>query len=97
MNDTMSLLLATTILAVGGLGLFMYKNSDDKESSGDDYNEDSLFTMGSFWGSNDDDDDGTHKENDKEEEDVEIYEPKSRSRASKTKRNRKTIGSKRRY
>jgi hypothetical protein len=97
MNDTMSLLLATTILAVGGLGLFMYKNSDDKESSGDDYNEDSLFNMGSFWGSNDDDDDGTHKENDKEEEDVEIYEPKSRSRASKTKRNRKTIGSKRRY
>ena len=52
MNDTMSLLLATTILAVGGLGLFMYKNSDDKESSGDDYNEDSLFNMGSFWGSN---------------------------------------------
>ena len=98
MNDTMSLLLATTILAVGGLGLFMYKNSDDKESSGDDYNEDSLFNMGSFWGSNnDDDDDGTHKENEKEEEDVEIYEPKSRSRASKTKRNRKTIGSKRRY
>jgi hypothetical protein len=97
MNDTMSLLLATTILAVGGLGLFMYKNSDDKESSGDDYNEDSLFNMGSFWGSNDNDDDGTHKENDKEEEDVEIYEPKSRSRASKTKRNRKTIGSKRRY
>jgi len=93
----MSLLLATTILAVGGLGLFMYKNSDDKESSGDDYNEDSLFNMGSFWGSNDDDDDGTHKENEKEEEDVEIYEPKSRSRASKTKRNRKTIGSKRRY
>ena len=97
MYDTMSLLLATTILAVGGLGLFMYKNSDDKESSGDDYNEDSLFNMGSFWGSNDDDDDGTHKENEKEEEDVEIYEPKSRSRASKTKRNRKTIGSKRRY
>jgi hypothetical protein len=97
MNDTMSLLLATTILAVGGLGLFMYKNSDDKESSGHDYNEDSLFNMGSFWGSNDDDDDGTHKENEKEEEDVEIYEPKSRSRGSKTKRNRKTIGSKRRY
>ena len=32
MNDTMSLLLATGILAVGGLGLFMYKSgSDDKE------------------------------------------------------------------
>jgi hypothetical protein len=96
MNDTMSLLLATTILAVGGLGLFMYKNSDDKESSAHDYNEDSLFGMGSFWGSNDDDD-SENKEEDKQEDDVEIYEPKSRSRASKTKRNRKTIGSKRRY
>ena len=32
MNDTMSLLLATGILAVGGLGLFMYKNGSEKES-----------------------------------------------------------------
>ena len=32
MNDTMSLLLATGILAVGGLGLFMYKNSSEGES-----------------------------------------------------------------
>lgn len=97
MNDTMSLVLATTILAMGGLGLFMYKNSDDKESSGDDYNEDSLFNMGSFWGSNDDDD-STNKEDKEDKEDIEIYEPKVRSRgSSKTKRNRKTIGSKRRY
>ena len=29
MNDTMSLVLATAILAVGGLGLYMYKSSDD--------------------------------------------------------------------
>lgn len=96
MNDTMSLLLATTILAMGGLGLYMYKNSDDKESSSsDDYNEDSFFGTGSFWCSNDDD---TANKEDKEDEEIEIYEPKVRSRASsKTKRNRKTIGSKRRY
>lgn len=29
MNDSMSILLATTILALGGLGLYMYKSSDD--------------------------------------------------------------------
>jgi hypothetical protein len=38
MNDTMSLVLATAILAVGGLGLYMYKSSDD--FAFDDYNED---------------------------------------------------------
>ena len=38
MNDTMSLVLATAILAVGGLGLYMYKSAD--EFAFDDYNED---------------------------------------------------------
>jgi hypothetical protein len=63
MNDTMSLLLATSILAVGGLGLFMYKSSDNEQKGGDDteYNEDSLFGSGSFWGSSE------HEEDNKEE------------------------------
>ena len=44
MNDTMTLLLATAILGAGGLGLFMYKNSDNKsQKGGDDYDEDNLF------------------------------------------------------
>jgi tRNA G46 methylase TrmB len=30
MNETMSLLLATAILAAGGIGLFMLKTDDDK-------------------------------------------------------------------
>ena len=30
MNDTMSLILATSILAVGGLGLYMYKNNTEE-------------------------------------------------------------------
>ena len=89
MNDTMSLLLATTILALGGMGLYMYKSSDDNESSeeiqngGDEYNEDSLFG----WGSSNDD------------EEREVFEPKVKSRATatKTKRNRRSVGSKRRY
>jgi hypothetical protein len=37
MNDTLSLLLATTILAAGGLGLYMYKSPDNNQKGGDDY------------------------------------------------------------
>ena len=64
MNDTMSLLLATGILAVGGLGLFMYKNDnscfdsinifkDDDESESDndlefDVGEDEFFDENNF-------------------------------------------------
>ena len=29
MNESISLLMATTILALGGLGLYMFKSSDD--------------------------------------------------------------------
>ena len=92
MNDTMSLVLATTILALGGLGLFMYKSSDDgdsgddKQSGGDDYNEDSFFgSKGGFWGSDDDEEVVVDKE-------PEVVESKVRSRGgAKTKRNRKTV------
>lgn len=85
MNDTMSLLLASIILAAGGLGLFMYKSSDDK-SVDNDYNEDVLFP-----------DDEKENENEYDEDFID-YEPKQvRSRANKTKRNKKTGGSKRRY
>ena len=38
MNDTMSLLLATGILAVGGLGLFMYKSGSDDKNNDDSKN-----------------------------------------------------------
>ena len=102
MNDTASLLLATTILGIGGLGLFMYKSTDDKsryehnkydEEETDEPSEDSFFGLGKFWSANEEE-----PENDAEiQEEVEIYEPKVRSKGSKTKRNRKTTGSKRRY
>ena len=36
MNETMSLLLATAILAAGGIGLFMYKSNDDLFSSNEE-------------------------------------------------------------
>jgi hypothetical protein len=94
MNDSMSVLLATTILALGGLGLYMFKSSDDNQSGGnEEYNEEGLFGSGSLfnWGSNED------NEEDKLDE---VYEDdyKPRKKGSKTLKNRKSTGnSRRRY
>ena len=83
MNETMSLLLATAILAAGGIGLFMYKSNDDLFST----NEEELMEEIDF--------DDLDELEDYEEED---YKPKSRSNKNKTKRNAKqTGGSRRRY
>ncbi len=100
MNDSMSILLATTFLALGGLGLYMFKSSDDTQSGGDEeYNEDGLFNSeglfgsGSLfnWGSDDNIDD------DKLEE-VHEEEFKPRKKSPKTLKNRKATGnSRRRY
>ena len=98
MNDNMSIFLATTILALGGLGLYMFKSSDDNKSYDDEeeYNEESLFdptnSIGSLfnWGSKKD-----IEEDDRLEElDEEDYKP--RKRGSKTLKNRKASGSSRR-
>lgn len=93
MNDTASLLLATTILGICGLGLIMYKSTDsdndDTETHKNEQSEDTFFGLEKFWSSSDDED--------SLQEDVEIYEPKVSSRVSKTKRNRKTTGSRRKY
>jgi hypothetical protein len=91
MNDTMSLILATAILAAGGLGLYIYKNSDEKQKGGEDYNEENLFGSGNFWDSNNED------ENEEKIEE-EIYEDfKQKPRGGKTKRRRASGGTKRRY
>lgn len=99
MNDTMSLLLATSILALGGVGLYMYK-SVDNGSDESSYDEDSLFGgSSSFWGSNEDEDvDENVDKNFQEELEIEP-EPKVRARGgkTKTKRNTRNVGSKRRY
>jgi hypothetical protein len=95
MKDTMSLVLATAILAVGGVGLYMFKSPDDEQKGGrEEYNEDTLFGSGSFWGSSNKSDDDVVEE---DYDDSSFHEPKVRSRGSKTKRSRKTSGTKRRY
>ena len=77
MNDTVSLLLATIVLSVGGLGLYIYKSTDENDNKKGGYNESEIFGT----------DDANAKEDYNEEED-EIYETKVRSRSSKTKRNK---------
>jgi hypothetical protein len=94
MNDSMSILLATTILALGGLGLYMYKKSDDEEPEVNDgvYNEESIFGS-NFWGSKQDELE-EDLERDLVEEEEEDFKP--RKRGGKTYKNRKSTGSSRR-
>jgi hypothetical protein len=97
MNETISLLLATTILALGGLGLYMFKSSDENQKGGDEeYNEDGLFGGESLFN-------WTRQSDSKEDEVEEIANGdeddfKPRRRGGKTQRNRKASGnSRRRY
>ena len=86
MNDTFTLLLATVVLSIGGLGLYIYKSTEENENDTKKggYNESEIF--------------GTDAEQDDyNEEEDEVYETKVRSRSSKTKRNKKGLGTKRRY
>jgi hypothetical protein len=94
MQDTVSLLMATAILAAGGLGLYMYKSADEKQGGGSDgYNEDSLFGTSSLWSLNNEENENEDNEN----QENEYYEPKVRARGGKTKRSKKNVGTKRRY
>lgn len=98
MNDSMSILLATTILALSGLGLYMYKSSDNDQKGGsEEYDEDGLFGKSSMFDLNRSDDNNEEDIEDLDENyDDEYLKP--RKRGKKTQRNRKTNGtSKRRY
>ena len=65
MNETMSLVLATAILAIGGLGLYMYKQTDDEIS----YIEDENYYD---YGQDDKDDDfSSDEEDDYDDDEVE--------------------------
>ena len=86
MNETMSLLLATAILAAGGIGLFMLKSNDDGTYDDEEIELDEIEDL----------DDLDLDEEEYLDDDYD-YKPKSRG-ANKTKRNRKSGGSrKQRY
>jgi hypothetical protein len=86
MNEIGSLFLATLVLAVGGVGLYVYKTPELYEQNGGD----------------DEDIEEEKDEKDEKEEKEENYdEPKiieTKPRGIKSKKNRrKTVGTKRRY
>lgn len=101
-NDPMSILLATTILALGGLGLYMYKSSDNEEDDNtpsenkheETYNEDTLFS----WFSLGDKDENEDNDETLEETEIVVADSKHRKRTGKTLKNRKSsVSSRRRY
>jgi hypothetical protein len=88
MKETMSLVLATAILALGGLGLYMYKQSDDFK---DGELEDDKYNDFSSDSDSDLDSDLDSQLEEEYEEDFIDYEPKTIQKA-KTKRNKTTGG-----
>ena len=98
MNETMSLVLATTILAIGGLGLYMYKTSDEPDYK-NDYNEEEIFDENEdddLSKSDSEDDLSIDSVDDVDAIDDEYNKPKPKSRG-KTKRAKKSGGTKRKY
>lgn len=100
MNETLSLLLATSILAAGGLGLYMYKSThDEDENSSEETNENAtelseldVLSMNEIK--------NTENKSSEEEDLYKEPEQKTKKRGSggyKTKRNRKMTTSKRKY
>ena len=112
MNDSMSVLLASTLLAMGGVGLYLYKASNDYE---DNYVEDDNKGLFNGFGKGDDNDDDEHDDDEHDDElstisddlslsdEEESIEKPMKKRTNnktnnKTKRNRKSGGtSKRKY
>ena len=83
MNDIKSLLIATTVLAIGGLGLYMYKSEDSEEL---DYNDDDLSESGSETAS----ESGSETTSELEELDYDDYKPKEKNNG--TRKNAKKNG-----
>ena len=100
MNDTMSLILATSILAVGGLSLYMFKNNTEDYEGGNrnDENDENFFGS-NFFGKNSKDDDELSQVSDLDDydDDFDYYKPRTKKGGGKTKRNKKAGGTKRRY
>ena len=99
MQESTSILLATTILALGGFGLYMYKSKRDTEDETDyEYNEGSLFDSFSWFSLGEDDDKSDKDEKNEDNIENEIYEPdvKHRKRTGKTLKNKQNTSTSRR-
>ena len=89
-NNNGSLLVGLTMLAVGGLGLFIYKSANESEE--DDVEHDDDDNMSS---SSDEPDESSSEEEEEEEE--EQKPPAKKTRAKTQRPKRATKGTKRRY
>jgi hypothetical protein len=88
-NDVQSLLLVTTFLAVGGLGLYWYKTTQEENCdylSEDEDDDESDFDIKSM---DEDLDDISETSN--------TYEEPVKNKKNKTKNNRKNSGTKKKY
>ena len=98
MNDIKSVLIATTVLAIGGLGIFLYKSEIRDNYDGEDNNNEYSNDNDSDNGSEDDYDNTNKKlmisEYDEEPDDdfYEVVKPKilkSKRQKTNTNRNKK--------
>jgi hypothetical protein len=91
MNDIKSLLIATTVLAIGGLGLYMYK-SEDSELDFDNHIDDNNSETASESGS----ETGSELDYEIEELDYDDYKPKKSKNGTK-KNNKKNNVTRKKY
>lgn len=98
-NDTMTLFLATSILAIGGLGIYMFNSNDNKPTKGGRRNK-KIVPNDDYESEEESPELETEPEPepDQEPEEYDDEEYVSRSRGAKTKKSRKqNKGTKRRY
>ena len=108
MNDSASIVLATSVLALGGLGLYMFRmthdddedNQNNKDVKEDKNNEENIMDFSSLfnWGDPDNKDENKNTVQDNIlDDETEEHEIKPRKKTpAKTQRNRKHTGSSRR-
>jgi hypothetical protein len=93
MNDVKSLLIATTVLAIGGLGLYMYKTEDSEDLYLDDehFDDDNSDTASDV--SSHDSDASSHIE----EEDIDDYYVSKEKNKGTRKNNKKNSGTRKKH
>jgi hypothetical protein len=92
MNDIKSLLIATTVLAIGGLGLYMYK-SEDSDLIFDEQIDDDNSETGSESGSETESD----LDSELEELDYDDYKPKEKKNGGTKKNTKKNGGTRKKH
>ena len=93
MNDVKSLLIATTVLAIGGLGLYMYKNEDSEDLYLDDEHFDDDISDTASDVSSHDSDASSHLE----EEDIDDYYVSKEKNKGTRKNNKKNSGTRKKH